>query len=126
MKKKRTPKEVISPLLRWAVWERDDFRCHYCGSRQFLSIDHVQPESAGGATELGNLVTACSRCNSRKCARSYSDFVEASDLDSAQLPSSVALMSYDEYGRDAVRTIRLDALTLNELHEWEATEMRNA
>lgn len=34
------PKEHIPEAVRWAVWERDDFRCHYCGGRAFLSFRH--------------------------------------------------------------------------------------
>lgn len=59
-------KAVIPPAIRWAVWERDDFTCKHCGSRKNLSIDHIHPESKGGATELDNLQTLCKPCNSRK------------------------------------------------------------
>jgi hypothetical protein len=34
-----------------------------------LEVDHVIPESRGGATELGNLKTACWACNSGKSDR---------------------------------------------------------
>lgn len=64
-----TPKASIPTDLRWAVWERDDFRCRHCGTRRRLSIDHIIPESQGGPTELDNLQTLCMPCNSRKGAR---------------------------------------------------------
>lgn len=59
-------KAIIPPDVRWAVWERDNFTCKACGTRQNLSIDHIKPESKGGTTELDNLQTLCKPCNSRK------------------------------------------------------------
>lgn len=52
--------------LRWAVWERDGFRCRKCGIRQFLTIDHIVPRSRGGSTTLDNLQTLCAGCNMEK------------------------------------------------------------
>jgi hypothetical protein len=68
--RRRRPKQKIPPELRWYVWERDNFTCHYCGSRRFLSVDHLFPERAGGITHPDNLVTACRSCNSRKGTQS--------------------------------------------------------
>lgn len=59
-------KQPIPDDLRWRIWERDDYTCRYCGRRNFLSIDHVIPESRGGSMEEKNLVTACRACNSIK------------------------------------------------------------
>jgi hypothetical protein len=57
--------------LRWRIWERDNFTCHYCGSRRKLAVDHVVPESRGGELVVSNLVTSCRRCNSVKSTSSY-------------------------------------------------------
>ena len=43
--------------------------CCYCGSREFLSVDHLIPTKRGGANAGDNLVWACRSCNSSKCAR---------------------------------------------------------
>ena len=59
-------KHHIPETLRWEVWERDNFTCTRCGSRRFLSIDHVTPESFGGTTTIDNLQTLCLTCNHRK------------------------------------------------------------
>ena len=59
-------KQPIPVALRWQVFERDNFTCQKCGSRQFLSADHIIPESKGGPTILENLQTLCRSCNSRK------------------------------------------------------------
>lgn len=54
-------------LLRSRVFERDDYTCRYCGARGGeLECDHLEPISAGGTNELGNLVTACRNCNRSK------------------------------------------------------------
>lgn len=67
-------KRQISNRLRFEVYERDGFKCVYCGSRKDLSCDHVKAESKGGATDKGNLVTSCKPCNSRKKTKSLADF----------------------------------------------------
>ena len=43
--------------------------CCYCGSRESLSVDHLISTKRGGANCGENLVWACRRCNSSKCAR---------------------------------------------------------
>ena len=56
-------------MKRELVFERDGFRCVYCGGEfpvEALSVDHVQPRVRGGDRSGGNLVTACGGCNTRK------------------------------------------------------------
>jgi 5-methylcytosine-specific restriction endonuclease McrA len=51
------------------VYQRDDYRCQYCGEKKparELSYDHVVPRSAGGRTTWDNIVAACRVCNTRK------------------------------------------------------------
>lgn len=53
--------------LRFAVLERDGFKCRYCGrgasQGAILHADHIKPKSSGGEDSLENLVTACQECN---------------------------------------------------------------
>lgn len=59
----------LSKRLRFEVFKRDGFRCVYCGRTPpdvTLEADHVVPESAGGPTDTGNLVTSCFDCNRGK------------------------------------------------------------
>lgn len=59
----------ISKRRRFHILRRDGFRCTYCGASGegvTLHVDHVDPKSKGGEDEDGNLVTACSSCNSGK------------------------------------------------------------
>lgn len=56
---------------RFALYLRDDCRCVYClralGTKGVrMTLDHVVPRSLGGDNAAENLVTACSRCNSRR------------------------------------------------------------
>ncbi len=60
----------ISPNVRQAVLDRDDYICRYCGRRsQTMEVDHVSPMSRGGMSTLDNLVTACRECNRKKSSR---------------------------------------------------------
>ena len=62
-----SPAQISIPAtLRWEVWERDNFTCRGCGSRHFLTIDHVIPRCKGGPDTKENLQTLCGSCNSRK------------------------------------------------------------
>lgn len=62
---------AVSKRLRFAVFQRDDHTCQYCGLRAgdqgtVLQIDHILPVSVGGKDEPSNLVTACRDCNAGK------------------------------------------------------------
>lgn len=64
--------ETTVRLSRRAIFERDEYRCQYCGKRfqsSELSIDHIMPRSRGGAESWFNLALACTSCNHRKGAR---------------------------------------------------------
>lgn len=60
----------IAVGLRFDVFNRDGFRCRYCGvgvdKGAILEADHVIPRSIGGPDTLANLVTACWDCNRGK------------------------------------------------------------
>ena len=43
--------------------------------KNLLTLDHIIPESKGGPTVVGNLVTACQQCNTRKTNQSLADFL---------------------------------------------------
>lgn len=69
------PASARSPIparIRFLVLQRDGFKCIYCGRGRehnvALQVDHVIPVSAGGATDLDNLATACTDCNLGKSA----------------------------------------------------------
>ena len=56
---------------RFIIFERDKFKCAYCGKTSFedgvkLHVDHIIPIDAGGKTTAENLITSCERCNVEK------------------------------------------------------------
>ena len=64
--------------LKHQVWRACEGHCVYCGSGleiDNLTIDHVIPASAGGATNLLNCVASCRRCNQKKASRPLHDFI---------------------------------------------------
>jgi hypothetical protein len=65
-------------MKRTAVFERDGYRCVYCGTvsaPELLSVDHVQPRVKGGDHSGGNVVTACVPCNTAKGMRSLVQYL---------------------------------------------------
>lgn len=68
--RRRSP---ISKSMRFEIYQRDGFRCHYCkihkdefSSGVHLTLDHKMPYSDGGDDSFENIVTACSECNEGK------------------------------------------------------------
>ena len=69
----------IPKALRFAVLERDGFRCRYCGRGYpdvVLELDHATSWKEGGETNLDNLVTSCFDCNRGKSSKSSSPEVQ--------------------------------------------------
>ena len=68
----RYPRSGVTTSVRFAVFDRDGFRCTYCGATPQtarLVVDHVLPVAAGGTDEMDNLTTACQPCNAGKARR---------------------------------------------------------
>lgn len=59
-------RRIKNILSRKNILFRDSFTCQYCSSPENLTIDHVLPSARGGKWTWENLVTACSKCNSKK------------------------------------------------------------
>jgi 5-methylcytosine-specific restriction endonuclease McrA len=65
-------------MKRDQIFERDRYRCVYCGEvfpAEELTVDHVQARVRGGDRSGGNLVTACGTCNTAKGHRRIGDFL---------------------------------------------------
>ncbi len=65
---------VIPAQLRELVRQRAAFLCEYCRASEWLAgqrshIDHILPDSKGGATTADNLCLACAACNGSKLDR---------------------------------------------------------
>ena len=64
--------------------------CCYCGSKEFLSADHLISTKRGGANTGDNLVWACRSCNSSKCARDALEWLSNRN----EFPSILLLRRY--------------------------------
>ena len=65
-------------MRRDQIFERDQYRCVYCGEvfpAAELTVDHVQAQVRGGDRSGGNLVTACSVCNTAKGHHRVGEFL---------------------------------------------------
>jgi 5-methylcytosine-specific restriction endonuclease McrA len=65
--------KTTAVLSQRNLFIRDNYTCQYCmrdktqfRSSEFLTRDHIIPESRGGKDTWENLVTACSTCNNKK------------------------------------------------------------
>ena len=66
MSKSKIPKHIRSIVAKRAKWN-----CEYCVSQerfapQPFTVDHFDPESNGGDSDLNNLVYCCQGCNGAK------------------------------------------------------------
>ena len=62
-------REQISKGLSVRVFQKDNFKCVYCGQGpedSVLQVDHIHPVALGGRNELENLQTLCIDCNAGK------------------------------------------------------------
>jgi hypothetical protein len=69
-------RKALSKSVRFEVFKRDKFTCHYCGGKApdvVLHVDHIHPVSKGGTNEIMNLLTSCFNCNMGKGAKPLSD-----------------------------------------------------
>lgn len=83
---------------RRRIFKRDDFTCQYCESKRHLTIDHVVPKSRGGKNTWDNLVTCCSRCNTKKGNRTPAE-AGMKLINQPYTPTIVSAGLYDEVGR---------------------------
>jgi hypothetical protein len=68
------PRPKIAPEVRAAVRKRAGFQCEYCHAAETwqyveLTLEHLVPLVAGGASTVDNLALACFACNRRKWDR---------------------------------------------------------
>ncbi len=77
--------------------------CCYCGSRDYLSVDHLIPTKRGGANTGDNLVWACRSCNSSKCARDALEWL----VERGQFPPILLLRRYLKLAIEMSRDMNL-------------------
>ncbi len=65
----RVERGKVSNQLRFEIFERDGYKCRYCGRGEDeckLEVDHIKPISKGGKSTYDNLQTLCEDCNKQK------------------------------------------------------------
>ena len=63
----RVERGKVTNKMRFAIYERDGWRCRKCGRRRDdLEVDHIIPIAKGGKSTFDNLQTLCHRCNVKK------------------------------------------------------------
>ena len=68
----RVERGKVTNKMRFAVYNRDNWRCRYCGRKtNDLEVDHIIPIAKGGKSTFNNLQTLCHRCNVRKGSDIY-------------------------------------------------------
>lgn len=75
----RKSQRQIDAALSWRVFERDGYKCRYCGRKGPLTVDHVDRWEDNGATVEPNLISACRRCNKQRGRMAYADWIQSSE-----------------------------------------------
>lgn len=54
---------AISVKVRYAMYQRDNWRCRVCNDSRTLTPHHIVYRSQGGTHDLDNLITLCTKCH---------------------------------------------------------------
>lgn len=74
----RKSQRLIEQRVSWAVFERDGYRCVYCGAKGIpLTVDHLILWEEGGPSIEENLVSACRKCNKTRGCTKYEDWLQS-------------------------------------------------
>lgn len=71
--------EIIDKETIKHIFERDDYKCKFCGKERDLILDHIIPLSKNGNNNIENLQVLCMKCNDSKGNKnppSYKSFEE--------------------------------------------------
>lgn len=67
----------IAKSTRFAIYNRDGFRCVYCNAPVKIgtaTLDHVVARENGGSNRADNLLTSCKDCNEHKGTKTIRQF----------------------------------------------------
>lgn len=74
----RKTERQIDSVLQWACFERDSYKCRYCGRTGIpLSVDHIIFYEEMGPTIMDNLLTSCKSCNRDQGRVQYVDWIKS-------------------------------------------------
>lgn len=91
----RKSQRQVDAIVSWKVFERDGYRCRYCGRGGLpLTVDHVDLWEQGGATMEENLVSACRNCNKTRGSLGYLEWLASAEYVSRSIHLG-PLVKYD-------------------------------
>ncbi len=69
----------ISQTVCWEVYNRDGYKCRYCGAGPGipLTVDHLILWEEGGPSIRENLLTSCRKCNKTRGNTPYAEWIES-------------------------------------------------
>ena len=72
----RKTTRIIEQGISWSVYERDGYKCRYCGKGGIpLTVDHLVLWEEGGPSIKENLVSSCKKCNKRRGNIPYQEWL---------------------------------------------------
>lgn len=97
-------RKPIKQSKRFAVFNRDNHTCQYCGKKApgvALEIDHKVPVSRGGDNSMDNLITSCFDCNRGKGSRELQKTFDPNSPESRmRLLNIFAMMHFKDLGHN--------------------------
>jgi len=66
----------IDQKVAWTCYERDEYKCRYCGAKLPLTVDHLVRWEEGGPTTVDNLLSACKKCNRTRGDKPYAEWLQ--------------------------------------------------
>ncbi len=67
-------------MWRQSIKEKWKHKCAYCESTEYLTIDHIVPQSKGGSDFLTNVLCCCRRCNNSKSHTNWIEWYSSQDF----------------------------------------------
>lgn len=110
MVKSRRTTRAAAQLTQRNMFVRDKHTCQYCDRHrselakgEFLTRDHVHPQSKGGKDVWTNVVTACNVCNNKKADFLLTD-LDMKLLKEPTVPTVFEIWSKSQLSRHRERT----------------------
>jgi len=67
-------------MWRQSIKEKWKHKCAYCESTEYLTIDHIVPQSKGGSDFITNVLCCCRRCNNSKSHINWEEWYAEQDF----------------------------------------------
>ena len=67
-------------MWRQSIKEKWKHKCAYCESTEYLTIDHIVPQSKGGSDFITNVLCCCRRCNNSKSHINWIEWYSSQDF----------------------------------------------